>query len=99
MGQIHSTAPLAALSLTAPYMFHRIYVRHVEHQVEAIRNWLHRSGDLPLYIYVGLPGGPHIPGREEVDAYAFGLATKEILLVSRGWKEVEFRAHAPVFVD
>ena len=65
--RIHSTAPLAALSLTAPYMFHPIYVRRVKYQAEAIQKWLHRSGGLPLYISVGLPVGPHIPGREEVD--------------------------------
>ena len=64
-----------------------------------IGSTLHRSGDLPLHISVGLPGGPHIPGREEVDAYAFGLMIKEILPLSQGWKEVEFRAYAPVIVD
>ena len=77
-------APLAALSLTAPYMFHPIYVRRVEYQAEAIRKWLHKSGDLHLDIFVGLPVGPHIPGREKVDVYAFCLAVKEILPLSRG---------------
>ena len=48
-------------------MFHPIYIRRVKYQAEAIQKWLHRSGDLPLYISVGLPVGPHIPGREEVD--------------------------------
>ena len=97
--RIYIAASLAALSLTAPYTFHPTIVHHVEEQAEAIRKWLHRSGDLPLYISAGFPIGPHILGLEDVDGYALGLAIKEIFPLSRGWKEVGFRAYAPVFVD